>query len=243
VSAETIPSTVGAAPAAVEPAALVAPLRPALRDWASHLRFWGIAAAGLVLDLWSKDWAFRTLDYHRSRVLIPYVLEFQTVLNPGALFGIGEGLTTLFLLASFLALVLVIWMFAHSARGRWLFHLALGAILAGALGNVYDRLTVKLVEHPAESRQLWRLETGSESHVLREFPVRGPAERVRRISEQTLAELEPPVGYVRDFIKIPTRVFDRELWPWVFNVADMLLVGGVAVRALGLWTERKPAQG
>ena len=54
-------------------------------------------------------------------------------------------------------------------------------------------------------------------------------------------QLGPAVGHVRDFIKIPTRwVAGRELWPWVFNVADMLLVGGVAILAIKLLRERKP---
>ncbi|MGE0481700.1 MAG: hypothetical protein AB7Q17_14635, partial [Phycisphaerae bacterium] len=41
-----------------------------------------------------------------------------------------------------------------------------------------------------------------------------------------------------DFIKIDTTVYGRELWPWVFNVADMLLVGGVAILAIQLLRER-----
>jgi lipoprotein signal peptidase len=48
------------------------------------------------------------------------------------------------------------------------------------------------------------------------------------------------VGFVRDFIKIPTHwLGGRELWPWVFNVADMLLVGGVAILSLHLLSERR----
>ena len=39
----------------------------------------------------------------------------------------------------------------------------------------------------------------------------------------------PPVGYVRDFLKIP----------WVFNIADSLLVGGVGILAIHLWRDRK----
>jgi len=45
---------------------------------------------------------------------------------------------------------------------------------------------------------------------------------------------------VRDFIKISQKWFGgRDLWPWVFNVADMLLVGGVAVLAVRLLFERR----
>lgn len=218
--------------------------RSALRSPAAHVRFWLVAVAGLAFDLWSKDWAFRELEYHRARVLIPHVLEFQTVLNPGALFGIGAGFTSLFLVASLLALLLVLWMFSQSASGRWLFHIALGAILAGALGNMHDRITVKLVKDPQRPSRLWRMSppAADGTRVLTEFPARSARPQVRTVRPEELDEYPQPVGYVRDFIKIPTTIAGREMWPWVFNIADMLLVGGVAVLAVGLWTERRPEQ-
>ncbi len=214
---------------------------PAWRDFGAHARLWFVAVGGLTLDLWSKDWAFRTLDYHTTRVLIPHVLEFQTVLNPGALFGLGRGMTSVFLVASAFALALVFWMFLQSSRDRWLFHIALGGIFAGALGNFYDRVNVRLVRWPVEGR-VYRLYTaepleGGQLSLL-EYPPRGEATRTRRLWADQAQLVGPPVGHVRDFIKIPTTIWGRELWPWVFNVADMLLVGGVSILALTLWTER-----
>ena len=120
---------------------------------------------GLVLDLWSKDWAFHTLRQGGRKGLIPYVLELQTMLNDGALFGIGSGHTGLFLLASLLALALVLWMFAQSSPRRRTLQLALGAILAGALGNMYDRTFVKLVDQPVQTGTHPR--TTTEANVAR----------------------------------------------------------------------------
>jgi signal peptidase II len=40
-------------------------------------------------------------------------------------------------------------------------------------------------------------------------------------------------GYVRDFIFVSIRAGGKELWPWVFNVADMALVVGVAGLLIG----------
>ena len=246
--------------------------RSALRHGPSYVRFLSVAVLGLGLDLWSKHWAFHTLGQGNTpRVVIPHVLEFQTMLNPGALFGIGGGQTVLFLIASALALLLVFWMFSQTSARRWALHFALGGILAGALGNMYDRATVKLIDQwfPHGGRhvytQLTRTdETGS---LLEEYPPHGggaqfqmlpaaddgtvmirplpPGGRIMRL-ESAPAE----VGFVRDFIKIPTRLpkglsrrfFDRpdqDLWPWVFNVADMLLVGGVGLLAIHLWRDRK----
>lgn len=234
--------------------------RPALRSLAAHARLWTVAVLGLALDLWSKDWAFRTLGQGGHRPLVPYLLEFHTTLNPGALFGFGAGHTEVFLIASLLALGLVLWMFSHSPAQSWLTHLALAALLAGALGNMYDRAFVSLVEVPVQTvtavaRRCYVLDVDPDTqrHVLREYPVR--ADRPSHVIP--LAENQPlprPRGYVRDFIKIPTTLprwnwiapkwRGRELWPWVFNVADMLLVGGVAVLSLQLLRqrERRPAK-
>lgn len=208
---------------------------PALFSATSFMRFGMVAGLGLTLDLWSKHWAFDTLRQGGRWVIIPRVLEFQTMLNQGALFGLGQGKTTLFLIASIFALALVVWMFSQSSPKRWLLQLALGAIFAGALGNMYDRLFVRLVDthqnglffvNVGQEGQLWRLE---------EYPEREGGMR-RYVSE-------PPVevGFVRDFLKIPTRWFTgHELWPWVFNVADTLLVVGVSILALHLWFDRPP---
>lgn len=210
---------------------------------------------GLALDLWSKDWAFRTLGQGGHRPLVPYLLEFHTTLNPGALFGFGAGHTEVFLIASLLALGLVLWMFSHSPAKSWLTHVALAALLAGALGNMYDRAFVSLVEVPvptptAVARRCYALELDPETrrHVLREYPVPadGPGHVIPLAEDRPLPR---PRGYVRDFIKIPTTLPQwswitpqwrgRELWPWVFNVADMLLVGGVAVLSLQLLRQRE----
>jgi signal peptidase II len=214
--------------------------------WA-HVRLWGVLVLGLVADLWSKEWAFRTLRQGGQRVLIPDVLELHTTLNPGALFGIGAGRTGVFLIASVLALVLVVWMFAQSPRRRWLTHVALGAILAGALGNMYDRAFVKLVPSPRPHGPgppycVETLSPDGRSVLLEEYPP-GPGAPKRRVSLAEAERLGPPVGYVRDFIKIPTRWWGRfDLWPWVFNVADSLLVGGVIILAVRLLWERKASR-
>jgi lipoprotein signal peptidase len=239
-----------------EPSAALADLAPqprtALRDFGSHLRFWGVVAGGLALDLWSKDWAFGTLRQGGNRVVIPNVLEFHTTLNPGALFGIGAGKTSVFLVASVVALLLVLWMFAQSSRRHWFMHIALGAILAGALGNMYDRVFVQLVGRlnvPGCTAQYFVLDspaaeqTAPGDHPVRllyEFPVDADAPPPWPVP----AELELPehVGYVRDFIKIPTRWFNgKDIWPWIFNVADTLLVCGVIILAVRMLRERKPA--
>lgn len=213
----------------------------ALRDYGALACFGLAVVAGLALDLSSKHWVFSALGYDGRRVLIPHVLEFQTMMNDGALFGIGGGRTTLFLVASLLALVLVGWMFVHSPARARLLHLALGAILAGALGNMYDRVAVQLVDlRRPGARYFVKSESADHAQVfLREYAP-PPGQPPRELTLSASRDLPEPVGYVRDFLKIPTRLWgEHELWPWVFNVADMLLVCGVAVLAQRMWRERR----
>lgn len=240
------PDPVGAAPSAtINPPAAV-PERLALSAPAAHVRFWLVVIGGMALDLWSKEWAFTTLRQGGHRNLIAKVLEFHTTMNTGALFGIGAGQTALFVIASLVALALVLWMFAQCPARRWFSQIALAAILAGALGNMYDRVFVRLTPYVFQTgvgpaRLYCEIARRSDGSILlTEYP---PNERSMRaeLPPALAADLEPAAGCVRDFIRISQQWFGgRNVWPWVFNVADMLLVGGVGVLAIRLFSERKP---
>lgn len=209
----------------------------------AHVVFWGIAIAGLALDLFSKNWIFHLLRQRREPMsVIPSIIDFQTMFNDGALFGIGRGHTTLFLIASVVALALVVWMFAYSPGRRTLLHVALAGILAGALGNMYDRMFVRLVEYPVRSFHYFVREDLPTGRIrLTEYP---PSSSARQIElDAANAELiGSEFGYVRDFIKISTAIRGTSIYPWIFNVADMLLVGGVGILAIQLIFDRKPKQ-
>ena len=88
------------------------------------------AVVGLATDLVTKHLAFTNLPWNRPRVLIPGILSLDRSLNIGALFGIGKGMSLLFILASVLAVAFVAYMFATSHRRQWVVHLALGLVLA-----------------------------------------------------------------------------------------------------------------
>ena len=107
----------------------------------SHLRLWMVTLAGLAADLWTKDWAFRSFDAAETKVLVENLCNLQLSLNPGALFGLGAGMAPIFVGASVLALLFVLYLFANSHASRWSMHIALGLVLGGALGNLYDRTT------------------------------------------------------------------------------------------------------
>ena len=61
-----------------------------------------------------------------------------------------------------------------------------------------------------------------------------------------LKEWNPTVkqmGVVRDFIRMEPRIklgrLEFDIWPWVLNIADALLVFGVGLLMLNFWRERK----
>ncbi len=83
----------------------------------------------------------RLIPDHEPVTVIPYVLEFRLVLNPGAVFGIGAGQRWFFVGFTAVALAFGLWMFAKwtTARDRAA-HIAIGLVISGGLGNLYDRL-------------------------------------------------------------------------------------------------------
>ncbi|MBP7936114.1 MAG: signal peptidase II [Phycisphaerae bacterium] len=222
-----------------------------MRDLRSHLRLWPAAALGLLADLWSKDWAFSHLsanpDASTSMEIIPHLMTFRRSLNTGALFGMGKGLVPLFIAASVVALAFVLYLFYHSSRERRSLHVALGLVLAGALGNMYDRVfmvadvvhyTVGDREYADAVKRLPELDRPGVKMVGTwpngEHPRPFPDSLQPRFHQQ---------GVVRDFVKMEPRFTVAgqhiEIWPWVFNIADVLLVVGVGLLMLNFWWERK----
>jgi len=109
-----------------------------------YVVFFTIALVGLALDLASKSWMFANLGMPNDQApwwLWDNIFGFQTALNEGALFGMGQGKGVIFIALSLVAVVgVVYWLFvAGGAIELWL-TVALGGVMAGTLGNLYDRM-------------------------------------------------------------------------------------------------------
>lgn len=208
-----------------------------MTHWPSHARLWLVTAIGLGLDLWTKEWAFRTLSADKPREVVEGLLTLQLSLNPGALFGIGAGFAPIFVGASVLALLFVLYLFANSGAKRWSMHIALGLVLGGALGNLYDRATQEAyVSYGSRGRDIGKVVRETETHVvIADFPHGGDERAVSKTDDGRSGR--QPV--VRDFIKIDLRVAGVPLWPWIFNIADALLVVGVIMLLFNFWFDRK----
>jgi len=162
------------------------------------IAFKHVTGAPVVLDSERirSEPGYTPIPHHESVTAVPgRMLDFRLVLNSGAVFGIGAHQRWFFVTFSVIAAGIAVWIFGWrtTARQRWL-HVGIALILAGALGNLWDRLMI---------------------------------------------------GRVRDFLHmLPDRYLpfglswpggSTEVWPWIFNLADVMLLGGMAIVLIDMW--------
>lgn len=138
-----------AVPAPQAIAAVSAPSPPAsathapgrFGNWAVFVSIVAVTAAA---DLLTKAIAFKRLGMpgmNPGTVVIPNMLWWETNLNEGALFGMGQGMGWLFITVSLAALIgIVIAVSSLRLPRDGLLVVALALISGGILGNLYDRL-------------------------------------------------------------------------------------------------------
>jgi lipoprotein signal peptidase len=102
--------------------------------------FWAVVLAGVGLDLVTKAAAFVHLPSGgEARTLIPGFLDLMRSTNTGGAFGLLRDSGILLGLLSVAAVGAIVW-FAFTAAagtaGRW----GLSLVLAGAVGNLWDRV-------------------------------------------------------------------------------------------------------
>ena len=109
-----------------------------------YLVFFSIAGTGCLVDLATKWWMFEQLGSpptSQTWWIWKDVFGFQTSLNEGALFGLGQGMGLGFAALSVVAaLGILFWLFCAGGSQSRLLTVALGCVTAGILGNLYDRL-------------------------------------------------------------------------------------------------------
>ncbi|MFH0983252.1 MAG: signal peptidase II [Planctomycetota bacterium] len=216
----------------------------AIRYVGAHLLLWTTASLALAADLWTKHWAFTALGRDESRLGWFGLVMYQRSLNDGALFGLGKGLVPLFIVASVLAVGFILYFFACSHYKQRLLHLALAFVLAGALGNMFDRMwlradRVKLNSETGEPKRLLGVVVGDPSADPIRIGSWPDGADPQPYARKALAELPRSLGIVRDFIKIRVQIAGHDVWPWVFNLADTLLVVGVAMLFIGFAFEHR----
>jgi len=101
--------------------------------------FAGAAGVGFAVDLWTKAEAVAHLKDGSIVRFIPGLLQFTYTENHGAVFGLGQGQQPLFLAVSVAAIGFLFFLFLTSGASR-AYQLILGMLMAGVLGNMYDRM-------------------------------------------------------------------------------------------------------
>ena len=97
-----------------------------------------VAGGVLALDLVSKLVAVRELADRDPIVLLGGVLTLRLVRNPGAAFGMAQGMTVVLTAIAAVVVVVILRMARRLDSARWA--VALGLVLGGATGNLVDRL-------------------------------------------------------------------------------------------------------
>jgi signal peptidase II len=145
------------------------PLQDTLSSPAALSRFVLTTILGVALDLWTKSLAFKKLAYavvtlRSGRVtvypkspypFIPGWIEFEVTANQGAVFGMGQGQRWLFVFVSIGAILFLTYLFATSGKRRG-YQIILGMLLAGVLGNMYDRIALGYVRDMIHGLPRWQ---------------------------------------------------------------------------------------
>lgn len=134
---------------------------------------------------------------HEPVSLVPSVLSLKLTTNHGAVFGMGQGGRVVFIGVTLLAIAAIVTMFWRSGRSQRVLHIGMSLILAGALGNLFDRALY-----------------GGVRDMLYLFP-----------------GVQLPFGW-----SWPSGI--REVYPWIFNIADVALVIGVCLLFLTMMRPR-----
>ena len=123
---------------------MVGPARKSGIAWVPWIAFLSIAVVGTAADLITKAsvFAWRGLPGEASPwwLIEPYV-GIETAVNTGALFGMGAGFGGVFAgLSVVAAAAILVWLSKYRAIDSWWLLVALGFVMGGIFGNLYDRL-------------------------------------------------------------------------------------------------------
>jgi len=98
----------------------------------------------IFLDQISKFWVVQNFVFSESRALIPGILHLTYHVNTGAAFGFFDNSTHFLIIASIVFVVLIVY-YLMTKPVESIVRTSCIAILAGAIGNLIDRLRLGYV--------------------------------------------------------------------------------------------------
>ncbi len=102
--------------------------------------FWFTIAILVWADIASKEWAWQFYGLGVQPVL-GNVLSWQTVHNPGGIFGMGQSFTIALTIIRVFAVALIFILVHRQSASNRLGIATLTLLVSGALGNLYDNLS------------------------------------------------------------------------------------------------------
>lgn len=110
------------------------------------LVFWISLAVFLVADLATKAWATAAVK-PTGDAITPVLpgLAWKWAENEGAAFSMFHGRVGFLVVVAASVLAVVVWYAFRANPKRWTFLLALGLVASGAIGNLYDRISLGAV--------------------------------------------------------------------------------------------------
>jgi len=103
------------------------------------------AVSGVIIDVISKWAVFSKLSEFGKLVVIPGLLNIVRSKNEGVVFGLFPGKSSVFIVFSAIAIVVILFIYIRSDKTIFISNLALGLVLAGAMGNLWDRIWFRCV--------------------------------------------------------------------------------------------------
>ena len=102
----------------------------------------GVVLLLLAADQWLKYWTLQNLAGSPAIDLIPGIFRLTYVENRGAAFGILQGGTVLLAVVSVAAMALLLYFYKNipEEKGVWTMRLSYILVIAGAIGNMIDRI-------------------------------------------------------------------------------------------------------
>lgn len=98
------------------------------------------AVGGVIADIVTKWVVFSKLNEFEKINVIPGLINILQSKNEGVVFGLFPGKTNAFIIFSTLAIAIIIYLYIKSDKSLFVSNVALGLILAGAAGNLWDRI-------------------------------------------------------------------------------------------------------
>lgn len=95
----------------------------------------------IVFDMLTKKYIYGYCDANRDIIIFDGIIRFTAVINTGAGFGMLKGKTGILTAISFICSIILIGLifYSYNRRNKWL-RSALVLIIAGAVGNLIDRM-------------------------------------------------------------------------------------------------------